>query len=154
MYNYRFIKGKQGPYDKWKNLFYGHSEQAFSKRAKLVSVGAVPPSSRQAVQPGMKEQLCCHVFLPAQETFHLGTAEDEIVGEECIKSLSGEVSGERKGCLGRTGLREPAQSQHRPGLLHQGYHPSPATRARGLQGVPKQHSSCIYALPAGGSPRH
>lgn len=117
MYNYRFIKGKQGPYDKWKNLVYGHSEQVFSRRAKPVSVGAVPPELRPSCPTGDKgvEQPRCPAFLPARETLHLGTAEDETAGEEHVRSLPGEASGERKGCPGRTGLRGPAQSRQRLG---------------------------------------
>lgn len=95
MYNYRFIKGKQGPYDKWKNLFYGHSERAFPERARRVSAGAVRPRSSQAVPgDGGVGRLRCPVLLLAQGMVYLGMAEEGTTGEDGVKSL-GSVWGEK-----------------------------------------------------------
>lgn len=54
MYNYRFIKEKQGPHDKWKKIFSGHRESAFPERAKAVLEGAVPPEFQPRCPAGMK----------------------------------------------------------------------------------------------------
>lgn len=71
MYNYRFIKGKQGLHDKWEKCFTDTVNRRFQRESKRFWKGLCPPSSSQAVPLGRT----CGSTLPAPGMCYLGTAE-------------------------------------------------------------------------------